>query len=372
MKQQLNNFWLWLRPWFPYILALVPVMLFREFSARNELRYLTIVDEALADGHWWSFTWNGEPYADKPPFYFWLLMLSRILFGQHIPFVICLFSLIPALGILRIMERWTHQVWNSASDARLVQWMLATMGLQLGLAVFARMDMLMSFFIVWALYVYWNRGSSWLFGALLFMALFSKGPLGVLIPLLATSVWMAWSRDWHQWLQMWSWRAWSVMLVGCVAWFGMAYAEGGSDYLNNMLFHQTVDRAVTAFHHQRPWWFYLVHIWYTALLWGPLCMVGIGQWLYRTIRCRAFCTDLQSFFCLIFLCTLLLLSCLSGKLDVYLLPAYPFLAYGGMMQVMTWTNFSAAWRRGLLRACYVLMGIIFVAGCLLPWLQSYL
>ena len=73
-----------LSPYIPYVLALVPVMLFREFTPRNELRYLTIVDEALRDSHFWSFTFEGEPYADKPPLYFWLLMLARWLFGEHL------------------------------------------------------------------------------------------------------------------------------------------------------------------------------------------------------------------------------------------------------------------------------------------------
>ena len=56
-----------LSPYIPYVLALVPVMLFREFTPRNELRYLTIVDEALRDSHFWSFTFEGEPkiYSEK-------------------------------------------------------------------------------------------------------------------------------------------------------------------------------------------------------------------------------------------------------------------------------------------------------------------
>lgn len=369
MKQKLIDIFQWLRPWLPFILALVPVMLFRDFTPRNELRYLTIADEALHDGHFWSFTFEGEPYADKPPFYLWLVMLSRWVFGCHVPLVICLFSLIPAMGILYIMDKWTRPVFSNTSDARLCQWIMATLGLQLGLAVFARMDMLMSLFIVGALYLYWQQRRGWLFGAMLFLALFSKGPFGILIPLVTTLVWAVVSRDWRTWLQMWSWRTWLILLVASSGWFAMVYHEGGADYLNNMLFHQTVDRAVEAFHHKRPWWFYLVHIWYTALPWGPLCLVGVGQWLYRTIRSKSVPLDMQSFFTIIFLATLIMLSCVSGKLDVYLLPAYPFLAYAGMLQMLHSSGFSLKWRNGLLRACHVLMWIIFIAGLALPFVK---
>lgn len=369
MKQKFLDFWQWLRPWLPFILALVPVMLFRDFTPRNELRYLTIADEAIRDGHFWSFTFEGEPYADKPPLYLWLIMMSRWIFGSHFRLVICLFSLIPALGILYIMDRWTRSSWADKLDANLCQWIMATLGLQLGLAVFARMDMLMSFFIIWAMFVYSQKQSGWLFGVLLFLALFSKGPFGILIPLVATLVWAIATHDWRTWLRMWNWRTWMVLLLSSTVWFYMVYREGGVEYLNNMLFHQTVDRAVEAFHHKRPWWFYLVHIWYTALPWGPLCLVGIGQWLYQAIKQKALVNNLQSFFVLSFVCTLILLSCVSGKLDVYLLPAYPFLAYGGMMQVLRWQGFSSQWRKGLIRACHILMWIIFIAGFALAFIE---
>lgn len=372
MKQRLSELWHWLRPWLPYILALLPVMIFRDFTPQNELRYLTIADEALRDGHFWSFTLEGEPYADKPPFYIWLVMLFRWLLGTHVPVVICLFSLLPALGILYIMHRWTSTELKRPLDAQLCQWILATLGLQLGLAVFARMDMLMSFFIVWALSDYWHRRQGWRFGVLLFMALFTKGPFGILIPLIATVVWMVVSGDYRTWLKMWGFRTWLVLLLGCAGWFSMTYLEGGLDYINNMLFHQTVDRAVNAFHHQRPFWFYLVHIWYTALPWGPLCLVGIGSWIYSAVKVHKSLHDLQSYFCVAFLSTFVMLSCVSGKLDVYLLPAYAFLAYGGLMQAMQWKGFTEKWRSGLIRACQILMGIIFVAGLCLPFYQQYI
>ncbi len=376
----MKSFWNILKPYLPYIIALLPVMIFRDFTPRNELRYLTIADEALRDGHFWSFTFLDEPYADKPPLYIWLVMASRWLLGSHMKWVICLFSLIPALGILHIMDRWTRSLcWagkgepaKTRFDSDFYLWMTATMGLQLGLAVFARMDMLMSLFIVWALYLYWQKGSSWKFGVLVFMALFSKGPFGVLIPLLVTLAWMLISRDYRTWLKMWSWRAWVVLVAGCTVWFGSAYLEGGADYLNNMLFHQTVDRAVQAFHHKRPWFFYLVHIWYTALPWGPLALVGIGRYLYRVLRNRtSFVADEQSFFVTAFLVTLVLLSCVSGKLDVYLLPAYPFLAYGGLMEMQRWCLTRKA-RRRLETACHILLAVIFVAGLCLPFYQQYI
>lgn len=363
-------------PYIQYILALVPVMAFREFTPRNELRYLAIVDEALRDGTFWSFTFEGVPYADKPPLYFWLLMAAKSLLGQHVNFVICLFSLIPAIGILAIMNRWMKEYGPAWLDRELSWWMLATCGLQLGMAVFARMDMLMSLWIVWAMYLFWQMTHtqeagrkarlSWLMGLAVFLAIFSKGPLGILIPLVGTSVYMAFSGSLGHWTRVWNWRVWTVVLAGCAAWWTAVYLEGGPDYLNNMLFHQTVDRAVDSFHHQRPWWFYLTTTWYTTLPWGPLCLVTMIVSLYK----RTWSAEpLQKFFTLVFLSTLVMLSMFSGKLDVYLLPAYPFLVYGSMLQFCRWMAARRA-RKGLILTCRILMAIIFVAGLLIPFVYD--
>ncbi|MDE5707727.1 MAG: dolichyl-phosphate-mannose--protein mannosyltransferase, partial [Alistipes sp.] len=46
---------------------LLPAMALRDFTPSNELRYLSIADEALADGNFFAFTNQGAPYADKPP-----------------------------------------------------------------------------------------------------------------------------------------------------------------------------------------------------------------------------------------------------------------------------------------------------------------
>lgn len=63
------------------LVALLPLMCLRDFTPANELRYLSIADEALREGHWFAFTYHGAIYADKPPLYLWLLMLCRVIFG---------------------------------------------------------------------------------------------------------------------------------------------------------------------------------------------------------------------------------------------------------------------------------------------------
>ena len=43
---------------------MVPVMVLRDFTPDNELRYLSIADEALRQHTYFAFTNHGVPYAD--------------------------------------------------------------------------------------------------------------------------------------------------------------------------------------------------------------------------------------------------------------------------------------------------------------------
>ena len=55
---------------FLLLLAVLPVLIFRDYTPSNELRYLSIVDEALRNGDIFTFTNHGIQYADKPSFVF--------------------------------------------------------------------------------------------------------------------------------------------------------------------------------------------------------------------------------------------------------------------------------------------------------------
>ena len=61
------------------VVALLPVLILRDYTPDNELRYLSIVDEAMENGTFFTFYNQGEIYADKPPLYFWLIMLGKYL-----------------------------------------------------------------------------------------------------------------------------------------------------------------------------------------------------------------------------------------------------------------------------------------------------
>lgn len=316
--------------WWIVIIAFLPMLIFRDFTPNNEARYLAIADEALSNGHFFSFTLHGQPYADKPPLYFWLVMLCRQLFGHHSMLALGMFSFLPAVGVTKIMNGWTHDSLL-APYRELAPLMLFTTIFFLAPAMVVRMDMLMTLFVVLAFRSFWRmyssphaiRSEQWLMGVWLFMAVFTKGPLGLLIPLFATFVFLFLMHRWRDAGRLWNWRTWVVLGVGCLGWLFMTYYESGGDYLYNLVYHQTVGRGIHSFHHAHPFYYYLISLWYEWLPWSLLC---VGSMIWALLR-KPHMEEVYKFFFCIVVATLFLLSCVSSKLQIYLLPAFPFVIY---------------------------------------------
>ncbi len=349
-----------LLPWF-ILLALLPVMLLRDYTPSNELRYLSIADEALAEGHIFAFACQGEPYADKPPLYLWIVMAGKLLFGEHRMGFLALFSLVPALLLVRTMDRWTRELMGRGQRLA-AAFALATSGLFLGLAVVLRMDMLMCLFITLALRSFWRlhtgegsaRRERLLLPLYTFLALFTKGPVGLLVPIVSTLVYLAFARQLRTAGRYWGWRAWAVLLGGCALWFTAVWLEGGREYLDNLLFHQTVDRAVDAFHHKEPVWYYLVSVWYSLAPWSLL----LAALFVAAARRRLRITPLERFFLCIVGSTFVMLSAFSSKIAVYLAPAFPFIVY---LAFLFWQRIRPA-RNGWFAAAIALPALVWTAA----------
>lgn len=339
--------------------CLFPVMLTRDFTPLNELRYLSIADEALADGHIFAFYNHGLAYADKPPLYFWIVMLCRLLFGHHSCLALSMFSLIPAFVITGIMDKWVMK-GRSAMDRMALAGMTLTCVMFLGTMIVLRMDMLMCMFIVLALWTFYRmytgevarKSDSVLLPVWIFLALFTKGPVGLLMPPLSIAVFLIVKRDWKGFGKYLGLKTWGIIAGLAAIWIGCVWIEGGPEYINNLLVKQTVGRAVNAFTHAKPFWFYLV-----AIIWclAPYSLLLIGSFIASLLPDRktgaekAFGTaqpksgvpdtskaagqskQKRSNLEILFLCTIIstvaMLSSFSSKLPIYLVPVLPFCVY---------------------------------------------
>lgn len=320
-----------------FVIAVLPVIIFRDFTPENELRYLCIADESLANGNFFAFTNNGVPYADKPPLYLWLVMLCRLVCGSHQMWLLSLLSLIPAFISVGVMNSMRGKEL-SQRGLTVASSMLLTTAYFLAMSVTLRMDMLMTMFILLAIRSYvrihesqGNAGKErLLFPLWIFLAVFSKGPIGILVPLVTTLTFGLLEKDRKTLAKAWGFTTWALLISFCAIWFLAVYADGGREYLDNLLFHQTMGRAVNSFHHSRPVWWYCEAIWYVAAPWSfyAICMV------IRALRNFKVLPDNEKLFFISAVTTFIILSLISGKLQVYLLPLLPFLIYGSWMETV--------------------------------------
>ena len=351
------------------LICLLPLLALRDFSPANELRYLSIADEALSGGHFFAFYNDGVPYADKPPLYFWFLMLCRKLLGFHSMPVISLFSFLCAAATVKVMDGWLLKGAGAVTRAAAAM-LLLTSALFLGMSVYVRMDMLMCLFIVLALYSY-RRERPWLFAVFTFLALFAKGPVGLLVPVLTVlcdKLLFNKGKGLGKWF---GWRFWLILGSCCALWFGLAYLEGGKEYLQDLLFHQTVDRAVNAFHHKSPPWFYLLTIWGVA---APWCLLTVPS-VIAGLRADGE----ECFLALVSTVTFVMLSMFSSKIALYLMPMLPFLCYGFVLceKRLGWKGWMKA-GLGVASAVFIAIGLVFIAGYFafdrlpVPWEYGFL
>lgn len=339
--------------------CLFPVMLTRDFTPSNDLRYLSIADEALADGHIFAFYNHGLAYADKPPLYFWIVMLCRLLFGHHSCLALSMFSLIPAFVITGIMDKWVMK-GRSAMDRMALAGMTLTCVMFLGTMIVLRMDMLMCMFIVLALWTFYRmytgevarKSDSVMLPVWIFLALFTKGPVGLLMPPLSIAVFLIVKRDWKGFGKYLGLKTWGIIAGLAAIWIGCVWIEGGPEYIKNLLVKQTVGRAVNAFTHAKPFWFYLV-----AIIWclAPYSLLLVGTLVASLLPVRNTCveetsgqaqskvgisdtsdasncpkqgrSDLEILSLCTIISTVAMLSSFSSKLPIYLVPVFPFCFY---------------------------------------------
>ena len=385
-----------LKQYIPFLIALLPVMILRDFAPSDELRYLSIANEAILHNHWLAFTYQEIPYADVQPLYIWLLRIWKFLFLHHRMWAIGFISVGSALGLLWVMNRWvtkfdlgSMRLKDGSQSRSLAQYMLCVCGIQLAMSFYIRMEMLFSLFITLALYNFWkllykplgpndldvlpkpldkpHHHNQCLFALYTFLAIFTNGATGFYLIFIITTLYLFVTRNISLWGRVWNWRVWGILLGALGLWFYGTYLEGGENYLYMMLERLTMGGTIIAPHHHRPWFYLLGSVWLDTLPWGPLCLIVIGYTLYKK---HALTTPLQTFFLTVVGVTIGMFSCFSSKLDVYLLPAVPYLVYLGVMQFKQW-QWPMRWQWPFIWVCRGILVLVFVLGCITPWTDPY-
>ncbi|MDO8906217.1 glycosyltransferase family 39 protein [Hydrogenophaga sp.] len=321
----------------------------------DEPRFAQIAREMVETGQWLFPTRGGEYYPDKPPVFIWLSALFYGLLG-NLKLSFLLPSALAAIGTLWLVYDLGRRLWN-AQTALLAVLVLAFTPQFLLQGKAAQMDALVAFWITlgcYGLLRHFLTGPHWRWYYVSWVAMglgiMTKGvgflPLLMMLPL------ALWRKDFpcaapHLPAEggtapagpksrspgaCWNWRlllGLPVMLAVIALWLGPMLWQvhnGGTEamvaYRNDLLFRQTGERFVNAWHHVKPWHYFFTQA--IPTVWFPLPVLLLVFWrpLVGLLREDPKLRVLLAWVGLV----LLFFSLSSGKREVYILPALPMLS----------------------------------------------
>lgn len=294
----------------------------------DETRYLSVAWEMWVRGEFLVPHLNGAPYSHKPPLVFWLFHLGWAGFGVNAwwpRLVGPLFALGAAAGAAGLARR----LWPQRPGvARAVPWLLMGSLFWAAFTPMVMFDMPLAALALAAVAGVWwagrerRAGLGWLvFTVAAGLGILTKGPvilLHVMFPALLAPWWSARAR--HRPIRWYATLVAAVLGAAAIAlaWALPAARAGGAAYEQAILWHQTADRMVESFAHQRPWWWYLP--------WVPVLLFPWALWapLWRGLGRLHVHAESGTRFCLAWVAPTFIAFCaLSAKQPHYLLGLFP-------------------------------------------------
>lgn len=322
----------------------------------DEPRYAECVREMRTAGDFILPHLNGAVYSEKPPLFFWLSLAAEAIPG--IPRGAGGRLVAAAAGLATLLL--THRIGAILADGAaglLAAALLATALTFWQLAQSGVIDALLTVCCAAAVLAFLRHraGARWgmpaFYGACA-AGVLAKGPVGLLVPgLAALSFSVAESglrglRAAHP--------LWGIPLAAApaAAWLAAAAAgRGGTAYVETMVVRQNVGRALDAFVHKAPFWYFLLVFPPSFLPW----IVVLPHAVAAAVRERLGAMRPARLPLAWFASTFVLFSLVSGKKTRYLLPLFPaaaLLVAIWMMRRMTSRDGRIASGRGAwLLAC---------------------
>ena len=362
----------------------------------DEPRYAEVAKEMVSRGDWILMHYNGRIYPDKPPLFFWLIAFSSYLWqgfsSFSVRFPAALFGTLTVL-----LTFFLGKGLYSTRTGFLSGLILATSFLFAYLSIRADIDTTLTFFTTASLLCFfqWYRGGQdeaknvrkaegevnveakakmrnlLIYGFYIGMALatMAKGPVGFILPLSVSLIYLVVQKDWIGIRRMRLLSGMVLFAVLVLLWYLPAVLKGGEDYLRATLFMHTIDRYSKGLIHPRPVYYYFYIFPGQSLPWIFFLPAAIRYGFSKEVI-----KERRNFFFLLvwFVVVFLFFSLSKGKRPLYLLPLFPgvCLMVGKLWNDLTATSLHPLRHQWISFPLYALISLLLVAGGVIPWIIS--
>lgn len=312
----------------------------RELWYSDEIRHGNAFQNMINDNKWIVLYLNGEVYPDKPPVYFWFIYLIYAVLGEITPKLFFMGAAISGAFFTLSAYLLGRVLGQDKKVSLLACLIILTAFYFITLLHYARMDLLFATFITLS-HVFIFKGlqkqisHGWISAGFVMAALatLTKGPLGFIFPLVTLAAFLLCRGRLKRLLSLDMALGFALLLVFCLAWFAGAYIVEGADFIKNIFGKQIIGRTVDSWHHKHPWWHYLVAFPAIMLPWSlSLILVPWRQKVFNSgiiKNVREFLksgSETSVYLWASLVSNFILLSLISTKVAIYLLPLLPCLA----------------------------------------------
>ncbi len=318
-------------------LLLLPWLGTTWFNSKGEPREAIVAMSILQSGEWILPVNYGGDIPYKPPFLYWLIAIFAKIFngGTVNEYVSRLPSALACIAMIWAGYRWSARLRGERFGMIMALVTLTSVEV-FRAAIACRLDMVVTATIVTSIYLLFDlrerdcrhRKLKYLTVILLMSAgTLTKGPIGSLIPCMVAGVYCLLCGDGF-------WRTLGRLSALCLCsfilpalWFLAASRQGGEGFTALMLEENLGRMSGTMSYssHEKPFWYNFVTLLSGMAPWtllGVLSLTVARSYRRRMLRQGGLLALLAVVLIVGFYCIP------ASKRSVYLLPVYPFIAYG--------------------------------------------
>ncbi len=360
-------------------LLLLPWLGQTVFNTKGEPREAIVAMSMLQSGNWILPVSYGADIPYKPPFLAWLIAIFSWIFngGEVNAYLSRLPSALGAIAMIMGGYRWASR--HGLQDLAMLMAVITITSFEVfRAAVACRVDMVLTACMCLALYQMFEWRSReglqplrllWI-SLLLSGAALTKGPVGTLLPCLAMGIFCLLRGD-----NFWRSLAWLTLvcilsMVLPALWYWQAYKIGGDGFMA-LAYEENIGRLTGNMgydSHLNPWPYNVVTIisglvpWTLAVIFIAISWIASKPWrkarglsvksMWRKFRSGP---DAPAFALTVSLVIFIFYCIPASKRSVYLLPMYPFLAYGIGRLLMAYdaSRAMAIFNRIILAICLI-------------------